>query len=279
MSLYSFIHKGPFMKNPLIQSIAGLAMTAALAVAPMLAAAQDKPFKIGVTAGPHAQILEVVKEQAAKQGLNVQIIEFTDYVQPNAALSAGDLDMNSYQHQPYLDNANKDRGYNLVSVGKTVIFPIGIYSKKIKSLADFPVGGKFSLPNDPTNGGRALLLLQDQGLIKLRPEAGLKATPIDVIENPKKIKFIELDAAQLPRSLDDVDAAAVNTNFALEAGLKPGRDTIAMESPNSPYANVLVVREKDKADPRVTKFVAIYQSPATREFIIKKYDNAVVPAF
>jgi D-methionine transport system substrate-binding protein len=243
------------------------------------AIAQDKPFKVGVTAGPHAQIMEVVKEQAAKQGLNIQIMEFTDYVQPNAALAAGDLDMNSYQHQPYLDSANKDRGYKLVSVGKTVIFPIGIYSKKIKSLKDFPQGGKFSLPNDPTNGGRALLLLQDQGLIKLRADAGLKATPIDVIENPRKIKFIELDAAQLPRALDDVDAGAVNTNFALEAGLKPGRDSIVMESPDSPYANVLVVQEKNKSDPRVVQLVSIYQSPVVKDFIIKKYDNVVVPAF
>ncbi len=241
--------------------------------------AQDKPFKVGVTAGPHAQIMEVVKAEAAKQGLNIQIIEFTDYVQPNAALAAGDLDLNSYQHQPYLDNVNKDRGYKLVSVGKTVIFPIGIYSKKIKSLKDFPEGGKFSLPNDPTNGGRALLLLQEQGLIKLRPESGLKATPIDVVSNPKKIKFIELDAAQLPRSLDDVDAAAVNTNFALEAGMKPGRDSIAMESPDSPYANILVVQEKNKNDPRVLQFVKIYQSPATKEFIVKKFDNAVIPSF
>ena len=241
--------------------------------------AQDKPLKVGVTAGPHAQILDVVKKVAERDGLKLQVIEFNDYVQPNAALANGDLDINSYQHQPYLDTTVKDRGYKLVSIAQTVTFPIGLYSKKVKTLDQIPSGGRIAIPNDPTNGGRALLLLQGQGLIKLRPEAGLKATPIDVIENPKKIKFIELDAAQLPRSLDDVDAAAVNTNFALEAGLKPGRDTIAMESPDSPYANVLVVREKDKADPRVIKFVAIYQSPATREFIIKKYDNAVVPSF
>jgi D-methionine transport system substrate-binding protein len=243
------------------------------------ALAQNQPMKIGVTAGPHAQIMEVAKQLAAKEGLNVQIVEFSDYIQPNAALAAGDLDMNSFQHQPYLDSTNKDRGYKLVSVGKTVIFPIGIYSKKIKSLKAFPQGGKFSLPNDPTNGGRALLLLQDEGLIKLRADAGLKATPIDVIENPKKIKFIELDAAQLPRALDDVDAGAVNTNFALEAGLKPGRDSIAMESPNSPYSNVLVVQEKNQADPRVLQFVKIYQSPAVKEFVIQKYDNAVIPSF
>ena len=188
---------------------------------------RDKPLKVGVTAGPHAQIFEVVKQEAAKQGLNIQIIEFSDYVQPNVALSSGDLDLNSYQHQPYLDNANADRGYKLVSIAKTVIFPIGIYSKKIKSLSELKEGARIGLPNDPTNGGRALLLLQANGLIKLRPEAGLKATPIDVVENPRKLRFIELNAAQLPRSLDDTDASAVNTNFALEAGLNPAKDAIA----------------------------------------------------
>ena len=229
------------MSIKVLKSLAAFALGAAVFAQPALA--QDKPLKVGVTAGPHAQIFEVVQQEAAKQGLNIQIIEFSDYVQPNVALSSGDLDLNNYQHQPYLDNANADRGYKLVSIAKTVIFPIGIYSKKIKSLSELKEGARIGLPNDPTNGGRALLLLQANGLIKLRPEAGLKATPIDVIENPRKLRFIELDAAQLPRSLDDTDASAVNTNFALEAGLNPAKDAIAQESPDSPYANVLVVRE------------------------------------
>ena len=160
-----------------------------------------------------------------------------------------------------------------------MIFPIGIYSKKIKSLAELKEGARIALPNDPTNGGRALLLLQANGLIKLRPEAGLKATPIDVIENPKKLRFIELDAAQLPRSLDDTDASAVNTNFALEAGLNPATDAIAQESPNSPYANVLVVREKDKDRPEFAKLVSIYHSPAVKQFIETKFKGAVVAAW
>ncbi|AKQ57198.1 D-methionine ABC transporter substrate-binding protein [Bordetella hinzii] len=265
------------MSIKFLKSLATLALGAAVLAQPALA--QDKPLKIGVTAGPHAQIFEVVKQEAAKQGLKLQVIEFTDYVQPNVALAAGDLDANSYQHQPYLDNANADRKYGLVSVAKTVIFPIGIYSKKVKSLDALQNGARIGIPNDPTNGGRALLLLQSKGLIKLRPEAGLKATPIDVVENPKKLRFIELDAAQLPRSLDDTDASAVNTNFALEAGLDPAKDAIAQEAPDSPYANVLVVRGADKDRPEIKKLIGIYQSDATKQFILQKYKGAVIAAW
>lgn len=264
------------MKKSLYQTLAALAVGALFAAQPALA--QDKPLKIGVTAGPHAQIFEVVKEQAAKDGLKLEVVEFADYVQPNAALAAGDLAANSYQHQPYLDNANADRGYKLESIAKTVIFPIGLYSKKIKGLDALPEGGRVAIPNDPTNGGRVLLLLQDKGLIKVRPEAGLKATPIDIVENPKKLRFIELDAAQLPRSLDDVDVAAVNTNFALEAGLKP-QDAIAQESPDSPYANVLVVRGQDKDKPEFAALVKAYQSQPVKDFILTKFEGAVVPAW
>ena len=185
------------------------------------ALAQDKPLKIGVTAGPHAQIMEQVKKVAEKQGLKIQVVEFSDYVQPNAALAAGDLDANSYQHKPYLDAQVKDRGYPFAVAANTVIFPIGLYSKKVKKLADLKEGARFGIPNDPTNGGRVLLLLQSLGLVKLKDGAGLKATPLDVAENPKKLRFVELDAAQLPRSLDDLDAAAINTNYALPAGLNP----------------------------------------------------------
>jgi D-methionine transport system substrate-binding protein len=265
------------MKISALKLLATLALGASFAM--QSAHAQDKPLKIGVTAGPHAQIFEVVKQQAAKEGLQIQIIEFSDYVQPNAALAAGDLDANSYQHQPYLDNVNADRGYKLVSIAKTVIFPIGIYSKKVKSLDELKEGARIGIPNDPTNGGRALLLLQANGLIKLRDGSGLKATPLDVVGNPKKLKFIELDAAQLPRSLEDTDASAVNTNFALEAGLDPEKDAIAQESPDSPYANVLVVREKDKNKAEFAKLVAAYHSQAVKDFIATKYKGAVIAAW
>jgi len=258
-----------------------LKTTLALAIAASagLALAQDKPIKIGVTAGPHAQILEQVKKVAERDGLKIQVVEFTDYVQPNAALAAGDLDANSYQHKPFLDQQVKDRGYKLVPVAYTVNFPIGIYSKKVRSLKELKEGARFGLPNDPTNGGRVLLVLQDQGLIKLRPDAGLKATPLDVVENPKKLKFVELEAAQLPRTLDDLDAAGINTNFAIPAGLQPGKDAIARESAKSPYVNVLAVREQDKDKPWVARLVKAYHSEEVRRFVQTEFKGSVIPGF
>ena len=264
-------------KRQLLRSALALAGATLIGGAPALA--QDKPLKVGVTAGPHAQIFEQVKKVAEKDGLKIQIVEFSDYVQPNAALAAGDLDANSYQHKPYLDNQIKDRGYKFVSVGYTVNFPIGIYSRKVKSLKDLPEGAKVGIPNDPTNGGRVLLVLQDQGLIQLRPEAGLKATPLDVTGNPKKLRFVELDAAQLPRSLDDLDASAINTNYAISAGLHPGKDAIAQESAKSPYVNLIAVRESDKDAAWVARLVKAYHSPEVRQFIQTEFKGAVVPGF
>ncbi len=264
------------MKKKFVSHILALALGAGL-VSTSLAA--DKTLKVGVTSGPHAQIMEVVKEEAAKKGYNIEIIEFSDYVQPNVALAAGDLDANSYQHLPYLENANADRNYGIVSMAKTVVFPIGIYSKKIKDFSEVQEGSRFALPNDPTNGGRALLLLEKQGLIKLDPKAGIKATPIDVIENPKKLRFIELDAAQLPRSLDDVDFAAVNTNFAIEAGLTPKEDAMVLEDGDSPYANIIAVREKDLDRADLKEFVQIYQSRPVKDFVVKKYQDSILVAW
>jgi len=261
--------------NRLIR-LAALALGATFAAAPTLAA---ETLKVGVTAGPHAQVMEVVRKIAARDNLNLQIVEFSDYVQPNAALAAGDLDVNSYQHQPYLDAANADRGYKLVSVAKTVIFPIGLYSKKYKTLADIPAGSRVAIPNDPTNGGRSLLLLEANGLIKLKPGAGLKATPVDIVDNPKRLRMIELDAAQLPRALDEVDAATVNTNYAIPAGLVPKRDAIALESPDSPYANVIAVRAQDKDRPAVETLVRAYHTPEVKAFVEREFQNSIVTAW
>jgi lipoprotein, YaeC family len=263
-------------KRKLLQTTLALALGAAAGPA---ALAQDRPLKVGVTAGPHAQIFEQVKKIAARQGLRIQVVEFSDYVQPNAALAAGDLDANSYQHKPYLDQQVADRGYPLVAVGYTVNFPIGVYSKKVRSLKELKAGARFGIPNDPTNGGRVLLVLQDQGLIKLKAGAGLKATPLDVVDNPKKLKFVELDAAQLPRALDDLDAAAINTNYALPAGLNPGKDAIARESAKSPYVNLLAVRTQDRNQPWVAKLVKIYQSDEIRKFIQDEFKGTVIPGF
>ena len=264
-------------RRQLIQLFAGLGISAALLSG--TASAQDKPIKIGVTGGPHAEIMEQVKKLAEKDGLKLQIVEFSDYIQPTAALAAGDLDANSYQHQPYLDAQVKDRGYKLVSVGTTITFPMGIYSKKIKSLNELKQGARVGVPNDPTTGGRALLLLQAQGVIKLKADAGLKATPLDVIENPKKIKIVELDAAQLPRSLDDFDAAAINGNFAESAGLSPTKDGIAVEAAKGPYVNVIAVRVEDKDKPWVAKLVKAYHSAEIKKFVADKYKNSVITSW
>jgi D-methionine transport system substrate-binding protein len=258
-----------------------LKFAAALCSATLFAgvAHADEAIKVGVTGGPHAQVMEVVKQVAAKNGLKITVVEFSDYVQPNAALAAGDLDANSYQHAPYLDAQVRDRGYKLIKIADTVTFPMGIYSKKVKSLDALQSGARIAVPNDPTNGGRALLLLQKQGLIKLRADAGLKATPLDIVENPKKLKIVELDAAQIPRSLADVDAAAINTNFAMEAGLKPKADSIAIEDPKGPYANIIAIRAADKDKPWVAKLLAAYHSPEVKQYIEGKYAGAVIAAW
>ena len=244
-----------------------------------IATAQEKPLKVGVTGGPHAQIFEVVKKVAERDGLKIQIVEFSDYVQPNAALASGDLDLNSYQHLPYLQQQIKDRGYKFASAGYTVTFPMGIYSKKVKSLKDLADGARIGVPNDPTNGGRGLLLLQSQGLLKLRADAGLKATPLDITENPRKLKIVELDAAQLPRALGDLDAAAINGNYAESAGLDPKRDGIAVEGPTGPYANVIAIRELDKDKPWVAKLLKAYHSDEVKKFIKATFKDSVVTAW
>ncbi|KAF1041425.1 MAG: D-methionine-binding lipoprotein MetQ [Herbaspirillum frisingense] len=263
-------------RRQLIQFFAGLGVAASLISAPVFA--QDQ-IKMGVTAGPHAEIMEQVKKLLEKDGVQMKIIEFTDYIQPNAALSAGDLDANSYQHQPYLDAQVKDRGYKFISVGTTITFPMGIYSKKVKSLNDLKQGARIGVPNDPTNGGRALLVLQAKGVIKLKADAGLKATPLDIVDNPKKVKIVELDAAQLPRSLDDFDAAVINGNFAESAGLSPTKDAIAVEASTGPYANVLAIRAADKDKPWVAKLVKAYHSPEVKKFVLEKYKGSVITSW
>ncbi|MBO3762057.1 MetQ/NlpA family ABC transporter substrate-binding protein [Ciceribacter sp. L1K22] len=256
-----------------------LVLAASLAAIFSAGAAFAETIKIGVTPGPHAQIMEKVKEVAAEKGLDLEILEFSDYVVPNQALADGDLQANSFQHQPYLDNQVADRGFELVSVAQTVNFPMGIYSKKLKSLGELADGATISIPNDPTNGGRALLILADKGLIKLNAEAGLKVGPADVTENPKNLEFAELDAAQLPRSLDDVDASVINTNYALEAGLDPGKDPIARESEKAPYINVIAVRAVDKDAEWVKTLVEAYHSQPVKDFIAAEFKGAVVPAW
>ncbi|SAL25701.1 lipoprotein YaeC [Caballeronia choica] len=268
-------------RRHLLKALSLIAASAALLTSTG-AQADDKAIKVGTISGPDAQIWQVVQKVAKRNGLDVKVVEFNDYVQPNAALDAGDLDANSFQHQPYLDSQIKQRGYKLVNAGLTYISPLGVYSKKLKSLKDLPQGAKVAVPNDPSNENRALLLLQSQGVIKLKAGAGTNgsnATALDVAENPKKIKLVELDAAQLPRTLADVDAAAINTNFALAAGLQPTKDAIALEDVHSPYANLIAVRMKDKDQTWVKKLVAAYQSDDVRQFMKTEFKGSVVPSF
>jgi len=243
-----------------------------------IARAQDV-IRIGVTAGPHAQIAEVAKKVAERDGLKLQIVEFQDYIQPNAALDSGDLQANSYQHLPFLQTQIQARGYKLTAVGDTVTFPMGFYSKKYKSLAELPDGAKVGIQNDPSNSGRALALLQKVGIIKLKPGAGITATPLDVIDNPKHLQIVQIEAAQLPRSLDDLAASAINTNYAVQANLVPTRDAIAIEDAKSPYANLIAVRTQDKDKPWVPKLVKAFQSPEVKKLVESSFSGSLVPAF
>jgi D-methionine transport system substrate-binding protein len=251
-------------------------LAAAIALAFAAGTASAETVKIGVTPGPHAQIMEKVKEVAAGKGLDIEILEFSDYVVPNQALADGELNANSFQHKPYLDNQVADRGYDIVSVAYTVNFPMGVYSKKVKSLEELADGATVAIPNDPTNGGRALLILADKGLIKLKDGAGLKVGPADVVDNPKNFTFAELDAAQLPRSLDDVDAAVINTNYALEAGLDPSKDPIAREGEKAPYVNIIAVNGKDKDAPWVKTLVESYHNDTVKAFVNDTFKGSVV---
>lgn len=239
-------------------------------------------IRIGTMSGPDAEIWQAVKQEAAHRGLDVRIIEFNDYIQPNAALDAGDLDANGFQHQPFLDSQIRQRGYKIVGVGLTYTAPLGFYSKKITSLNDLPEGASIGIQNDPSNGNRALLLLQARHVITLKPGAGVggnNATPLDIVANPKRIKLIELDAAQLPRSLPDLGAASINTDYAVKAGLSPEKDAIAREDVRGPYANLVAVRTQDKDQEWVKTLMTAYHTPQVRDFIAQRFAGSLVPAF
>jgi D-methionine transport system substrate-binding protein len=240
--------------------------------------AQDR-IKVGTTSGADVEILEKARDVAAQNGLTVEIIEFSDYVRPNLALADKEVDLNSFQHIPYLQSFSKERNLDLVSIGTTYVSPIGFFSKKIKSLDELKKGDSLAVPNDPTNGGRALLLLQKAGFIKLDPQAGLSATPGDIKENRLELKIIEVDAAQTPRSLEDVAAAAINNTFAIPAGLIPVKDAIYLEDADSPYVNIIVARNGDQDNPLYKKFVQAYQSQEVADFILNRFEGSTLPAF
>ncbi|RAK06510.1 D-methionine transport system substrate-binding protein [Halanaerobium saccharolyticum] len=267
------------IKSIFISSGVVLAVTLYLFLAANTAVAADPVLKVGATAGPFAQILEAVKPVLAEDGVELEIIEFSDYVTPNLALEDGSLDANTFQHIPYFERFTSDRDLDLVSVAKTIIIPIAIYSDKYESLSELPAGSTIAIPNDPTNGGRALLLFEKAGLIELDESAGISATIMDITSNPKNLEFHEVEAAQTARVIPDVAAAAVNSNYALELGMNPREDSIYIEDEDSPYVCIVAVRPEDKNDPLIEKFIAAYQSETVRNFINEKFNGSVIPAF
>jgi D-methionine transport system substrate-binding protein len=258
------------------------ALVGASVLLPFSASAQDigsasRPIRIGVTSGVHAQVLERVRDVVAKQGLIVKITEFGDFIQPNAALAAGDIDANTYQHKPFLDNQIRDRGYKFAPVGRTVLTAMAVFSRKAKTIADVPQGARVAIPNDPTNGGRALLLLAQAGLFKLKPGVDFRATVADITDNPKRVRIVELDAAQIARSLDDVDVAAITGNYAVPAGLDPLHGSLAVEAGDSIYCCLVVVRAGDEAKPWATALAAGYGDPGVKAWVMETFKGAVIP--
>ncbi|MFW8565079.1 MetQ/NlpA family ABC transporter substrate-binding protein [Orrella sp. 11846] len=236
-------------------------------------------LSVAATPVPHAELLEFVKPILEKEGVELDIKVFTDYVQPNRQVADGVINANYFQHKPYLDSFNKEHGTELVSVGLIHVEPFGAYSSKVKSLEDLKEGAQVALPNDPTNGARALLLLQNAGLIQLKDPDNILATARDIADNPKKLKFREIEAANVARVMPDVDLALINTNYALEAGLNPLTDALVLEGEESPYANLVAVRVQDADNEDVAKLVKALQSDAVREQIKTKYQGSIVPSF
>ena len=239
-----------------------------------------KTLKVGATAVPHAEILEKVKPILEKEGIKLDIVEFNDYVQPNLAVNDKELDANFFQHEPYLKNfIEEHKEVKLVNAAGVHIEPMGVYSKKIKNLDELADGATIAIPNDPTNGGRSLLLLQKAGIIKLKDGVNEKAVLQDIVENKKNLRFQEVEAAQVPRTLDDVDAAVINTNYAMQVNLVPTKDALFMEDSTSPYVNIVAVRAGDENRPEIQALIKALHSQEIKDFINEKYNGAVVPAF
>lgn len=239
----------------------------------------ENELRIAASSVPHAELLEFVKSDLKYQGIDLKIIVTDDYNTPNRALADGEVDANFFQHLPFLEEQIKQFNYPLNVLAKIEIEPMGLYSKKVKAIDQLKNGATVGIPNDPTNEARALQLLQSQGLIQLDRQNNSQATVLNIVDNPKHLKFIEVDAAMLPRSIDDIDLAAINTNYALAANLNPIQEAIVLESSESPYVNVIVIRNGDEGRPAIQALKAVMTSEKMREFINKKYHGAVLPAF
>ncbi|WP_315799073.1 MetQ/NlpA family ABC transporter substrate-binding protein [Bradyrhizobium sp. SZCCHNRI3043] len=253
-----------------------LPLVASAALVSLILPAQAEAIRVGVTAGPHAEIIDVVKKVAAERGLDIKVVEFTDYVIPNQALALKDLEANSFQHEPYLKNQISKTGWKIVKVATTIASPQGVYSQKYKALAELPEGAKVAIANDPSNGARGLMILALHGAIKLKDPSNVASRVVDITDNPKKLKFVELDAAQLPRALADVDLVSINNNYAVQAGLNPAKDAIARENAEGPWVNILAVREEDKDKPWVKQLIEAYQSEPVKAFLETRFNGTYI---
>lgn len=270
------------------KKLLGLALVSALALtgckeekaattAPAEPAKPAAPLKVGVMTGPEAQMTEVaVKIAKEKYGLDVELVQFTEYTQPNAALHAKDLDANAFQTVPYLEQESKDRGYKMAIIGNTFVWPIAAYSKKIKNISELADGATVAIPNNASNTARALLLLQAHGVIKLKDPKNVFSTENDIIENPKNIKITQVETSLLTRALDDVDLAIINNTYAGQAGLSPDKDGVIVESKDSPYVNLIVSREDNKGDERLQTFVKAFQTEEVYQEALKLFNGGVV---
>lgn len=272
--MFKFRHRGFIL-------LVACLLALSLALTGCSKATESKSIKVGATAIPHAEVLEFIKPALAEKGIDMEIIVFNDYVQPNLATDSGDIDANYFQHIPYLETFSADHKLNLVSLAKVHIEPMAIYSKKVSSLTEIEKGSTFAIPNDPTNAGRALSVLETAGVIKLKEGVGILGTVQDIADNPLDLDIKMIDAAQLPRVLDDpkVSGAVINTNYALEAGLNPTEDALFIESKDSPYANIFVVKADRADDPILKQIAEELNTEAVRAFIEETYKGAVVPAF
>ncbi|MBQ7778409.1 MAG: MetQ/NlpA family ABC transporter substrate-binding protein [Oscillibacter sp.] len=234
-------------------------------------------LNVAASSTPHAVILEQVVDDLAEQGIDLQIHEYGDYIVPNTAVEEGEEDANYFQHIPYLESFNAKEGTHLVSVGGVHIEPMGVYAGKTATLEELSDGAVIAVPNDPTNEGRALLLLESLGLIKLKDSSNLEATPNDIVENPKNLTFKELEAAMIPNAVEEVDLSVINVNYALEAGFNPSEDALAIEAADSPYVNIVAVKEGNENSPAILALVTALQSEEIHDFILESFDGAVVP--
>ncbi|MDC9812264.1 MetQ/NlpA family lipoprotein [Rhizobium binxianense] len=273
------LHGFHLSRRAALAAVAVSAATLFAFAAPAPSFAEDKSIKVGIMAGEEEDIWRVVASEAAKKGLKIETVIFNDYTQPNEALERGEVDANAFQHQPYLDNQIKQHGYHITRVGYTGVWPIGLYTRKYKSVAEIPEGAVIGVPNDPSNEGRALRVLQNEGLIKLKGGTGILATVADVTDNPKKIEIKELDAGIVGRSIDDLDAGVVNTDWALKSGLSPAERIAQEPIADNPYRNFIAVKDDNKDADWVKTLVSSYQNDTVKAEFDKVYKGTGLSAY